>query len=185
MRSSNKRKGLLRRRIGISQSAMAKYLGVSPSLYAMWEQGHRSLPVAALLKHAALEISLNKHHEQKKRIKLKQQLQEQFEIMRQKTAQKALHKISMHRPRAEKLRRQLAEREQQHADQLAWISVLGEQLTYPAVNKHNKAERLWLELQFDAITKQVLKSRADMAKMQLDIDVLTAVAEVYKKHYGV
>jgi len=183
MRSSEKQQGL-RRRIGISQLDMANYLGVSPSLFAMWEQGHRSLPPASLQKYTALETLLQQHG-QKKTGKLKQQLQDRFETMHQRTTKKALNKISMHRPRAENLRRQLADREQQHADQLAWISVLDEQLAPLAAKKHSKGERLWLEVQRDAITKQVLKSKADMVKMRLDIDVLIAVAGLYEKHYGV
>jgi transcriptional regulator with XRE-family HTH domain len=184
MKSSKKQQALLRLRIGISQSDMAGYLGISPSLYAMWEQGHRSLPAAALLKYTALETLLQQHRLQKKTGKLQQQLQDRFEKKHQKNAQKALHKISMHRPRAERLRRQLADKEQQHADQLAWLSVLEIQLASSDVKKHSKGERLWLEVQRDAIAKQVLKSRVGMAKMRLDIDVLIAVAGLYEKHYG-
>jgi phosphatidate phosphatase PAH1 len=159
---------------------MANYLGVSPSLFAMWERGNRSLPAAAWQKYTDLETLLDQHRGQKKTGKVDQQLQEPFEIMHQKTAKKALTKISMHRPRAGRLRKQLANREQQHADQLAWISFLEEQLA----SKRNKGERLWLQVQHDAVTKQVLKSKADMAKMRLDIDVLIAVASLYEKHYG-
>jgi transcriptional regulator with XRE-family HTH domain len=184
MKSSKKHQGLLRRRIGISQSGMANYLGISSSLFAMWEQGHRSLPAASLLKYTALETLLQQHHQRKKKGKVKQELQDRFETMHQKAAQKALHKISMHRPRAERLRQQLADREQQHTDQLAWISVLDEQLASLAVKKHSKGERLWLEVQHNAVTKQVLKSKTDMAKMRLDIDVLIALAGAYEKHYG-
>jgi len=183
MKSTKKKQGL-RRRIGISQSDMAGYLGISPSLFAMWEQGHRSLPAAAFLKYTALETSLQQHREQKKTGKLKQQLQGRFETMHQKAAQKALNKTSMHRPRAERMRRQLADREQQYANQLAWISVLDEQLASFAAKKQLKGERLWLEVQRDAVTKQLLKSKADMVKMRLDIDVLIAVAGLYEKHYG-
>jgi transcriptional regulator with XRE-family HTH domain len=181
MKSSKKKRGLLRRRIGISQSDMASYVGVSSSLFAMWERGRRNLPLTAFLKYTALEALLQ---QQKKTGKLTQQLQDRFETTHQKVAQKALHKISMHRPRAERLRKQLANREQQHAGHLAWISVLDEQLASPAAKKHSKGERLWLQLQQDAIAKKLIKNKTDMAKMQLDIDVLIAVAGVYEKHYG-
>jgi len=184
MRSSKKQQGLPRRSLGISQLDMANYLGISPSLFGMWEQGRRSLPAAALLKYSALEILLQQQHQQKKTGKLQQQLLNRFETMHKKAAQKALLKIAMHRPRAERLRRQLASREQQLAEQLAWISVLDELLASSAVKKYSKGERLWLEVQYNAITKQLLKNKADMAKMKLDIDLLNAAAGVYEKHYG-
>ena len=46
----------IRIKMGLTQLALAKYLGISKSLVSMIENGNRSLPLAALLKISELEI---------------------------------------------------------------------------------------------------------------------------------
>ena len=65
MKWSKKFRKKFRERIAVSQLDMARYLGISPSLFAMWEQGHRSLPAEASQKYIALEIALGQHRDSK------------------------------------------------------------------------------------------------------------------------
>ena len=47
----------IRIKLGLTQLALAQYLGISKSLVSMVENGHRSLPTAALIKISELEMA--------------------------------------------------------------------------------------------------------------------------------
>ena len=55
----------LRNRLSLTQSAMSELLGISRSVYALYETGKRELPVAAFSKMADIEVFLNSPHSKK------------------------------------------------------------------------------------------------------------------------
>ena len=51
----------IREQLGLSQEALAFYLGISKSLLAMYERGKREIPTLALAKLAEMELFLNQN----------------------------------------------------------------------------------------------------------------------------
>jgi transcriptional regulator with XRE-family HTH domain len=91
----------LREKLGLSQTQLAEQLGISKATVSMAESGRRSLPTAALLKIAALEIKLAAametgpvHETEKSNIDLPAEAPPEFSQLCQQQCEQQLYKLT-------------------------------------------------------------------------------------------
>lgn len=177
-----KKTSLLRNRLAISQRDFADYLGISQSLLAMNEKSLRSLPLKASLKETELELEFQNMQKSKGQSSSWLALQPAFDKQDEKLYHEMDYNVKHHELKAKILESRLGELINTQQQQKAWLEIIDKKLASPSdKSKEKSSDKLWLEMQQAEVSQKLLKnSNTAQAKLQLQIDLLRATANVYE-----
>ena len=166
----------LRKKCGLSQQAVADYIGVSRSLVNLAEKGLRELPKAALIKLGELEKiagaaefdkqSATEHLDKK----LSKELKDYHKF-----------KIEEYLYRAEGLKRQVVALSNSHKKTGAKLKLVNGLAKSNSKTGKNKAEHIWTKYHEQQSSGKLSKYNATMDMLIQDTEVLLGYAAVHEK----
>jgi len=170
----------LRKQCFISQDELAKYLGISTSLLAMYETGNRGLPTAAILKLAELQVFLGQNKSSRRTGRSWTAMQPAISKQQDKARKKMEHHVSIHRSGIEMLNYNIKKTGEEQEKATAWLNMLDDMLGSLPKTAATKKDRDWLEEQRQKMIKRILMAGEKQGRMGLKAKLLKAAVEVYE-----
>jgi len=159
-----------RKRMGLSQQALADYLGVSRSLLALVETGRRILPTTAYLALHELQcmaVAGQQHVAQKSPPATATQWQEQKETLERKLA------------RLERRYKKIAKQQAHALGCACFFKELGQHVEGLAPSEQSKGKKLWLDNQLTH-SQNKAKPQSHFQLQQLELEIATLQFQIQK-----
>lgn len=164
----------------ISQDELAKYLGISTSLLAMYETGKRGLPANAIRKLAELQVILSQNRGSRRTGRSWTATQPGINKQQDKARKKMEHNIYMHHAGIEMLNYNIKKIREEQEKATVWLNILDDMLESLPKTAATKKDRTWLGQQQQKIIKRILMTDEKRGKMELKAELLKAAVKVYE-----
>lgn len=173
----------VRRRFSLSQKAMADYLGISGSLFAMFERGKRELKPAVFDKLIALQEMLMNSTMASGEPVPPVSVQARLAKHRKALAAKLRSDAKFQQQEMVVLKGRMNSLDIQIDQYTAWMNILEETVASLPANPASKGDRMWFGIQLDDTYEKLCAAGEKRLEMELRIGLLESLSASNEAQY--